>query len=56
MSKMNPVVHFEMGYKDRDRMIRLCETVSGWKTQKMGQEMDNCGTAQTTETDKNFVL
>jgi uncharacterized protein len=37
MSKMNPVVHFEMGYKDRDRMIKFYETVFGWKTQKMGQ-------------------
>jgi hypothetical protein len=56
MSKMNPVVHFEMGYKDRDRMIKFYETVFGWKRQKMGQEMGNYVTAQTTETDKDFVL
>lgn len=39
MSKMNPAVHFEMGYKDRDRMIKFDEKVFGWKTQKMGQEI-----------------
>jgi predicted enzyme related to lactoylglutathione lyase len=56
MSKMNPVVHFEMGYNDRDHMIKFYETVFGWKKQRMGQEMGNYVAAQTTETDKDFVL
>lgn len=56
MGKMNPVVHFEMGYKDRVRMAKFYETVFGWKTQQMGSEMGNYVTAQTTETDENRMV
>lgn len=56
MSKMNPVVHFEMGYKDRARMVKFYETVFGWKTQQMGPEMGNYVVAQTTETDENRMV
>jgi predicted enzyme related to lactoylglutathione lyase len=56
MSKMNPVVHFEMGYNDRARMVKFYETVFGWKTQSMGSEMGNYVVAQTTETDENRMV
>lgn len=56
MSKMNPVVHFEMGYKDRARMVKFYETVFGWQTQQMGPDMGNYVVAQTTETDKDGMV
>ena len=51
MAKMSPVVHFEMGYKDKDRMVKFYESVFGWKGQQMGPEMGGYVVAQTTETD-----
>ncbi len=56
MGKMNPVVHFEMGYKDRERMVKFYETAFGWKTQSMGADMGNYVVAQTTETDENRMV
>ncbi|MCA9730870.1 MAG: VOC family protein [Deferribacteres bacterium] len=50
---MNPVVHFEMPYKDGDRMAAFYSQVFGWKMQKFGEEMGNYVTAQTTETGKD---
>jgi predicted enzyme related to lactoylglutathione lyase len=48
---MNPVVHFEMPYEDRDRMTAFYEKTFGWKMQKLGEEMGNYVVAHTTETD-----
>ncbi len=48
---MNPVVHFEMPYEDRDRMVRFYEEVFGWKAQKLGPEMGNYVVVTTTESD-----
>lgn len=56
MAKPNPVVHFEMGYKDRARMVKFYEAVFGWKTQQMGPEMGNYVVAQTAETDENGMV
>ena len=56
MSDINPVVHFEMGYEDRLRMVKFYETVFGWKTQQMGAEMGNYVVAQTAETDENGMV
>ena len=56
MGKMNPVVHFEMGYKDGARMAKFYETAFGWKTQSMGPDMGNYIVAQTTETDENRMV
>jgi predicted enzyme related to lactoylglutathione lyase len=56
MTKINPVVHFEMGYNDRDRMVKFYKTAFGWKTQKFGEEMGNYVVAQTAETDKNGMV
>jgi predicted enzyme related to lactoylglutathione lyase len=48
---MSPVVHFEMGYNDKDRMVKFYESVFGWKTKAMGAEMSNYVVAETTKTD-----
>ena len=56
MGKMNPVVHFEMGYNDRERMVKFYETVFGWETQSMGPDMSNYVVAHTTETDQNGMV
>jgi predicted enzyme related to lactoylglutathione lyase len=50
-SMSDPVVHFEMPYEDRDRMVRFYENVFGWKAQKLGPEMGNYVLVTTTETD-----
>lgn len=47
---MNPVVHFEMPYDDRARVVRFYETAFGWKTQMLGEEMGHYVTAATAET------
>ena len=51
MSKMNPVVHFEMPYDDRERMAKFYQDAFGWQTQMFGEEMGNYVLATTTETD-----
>ena len=56
MGKMNPVVHFEMGYKDQARMAKFYETVFGWKTQAMGPDMGNYVVAHTTETSEDGMV
>jgi uncharacterized protein len=48
---MNPVVHFEMGYVDRERMKNFYASAFGWKMQQLGSEMGNYVVAQTAETD-----
>jgi predicted enzyme related to lactoylglutathione lyase len=54
--KQSPVVHFEMGYNDKDRMIKFYETAFGWETEKMGEEMGNYVVAQTTDTDADGMV
>jgi uncharacterized protein len=51
MPQMNPVVHFEMPYEDKDRIVDFYSKAFGWKMQKLGEEMGNYVTAQTAETD-----
>lgn len=53
MIKMNPVVHFQMPYDDRERMARFYETSFGWRTQMLGEEMGNYVLATTTESDES---
>lgn len=55
MSK-NPVVHFEMGYFDRERMKKFYETAFQWNLQQMGAEMGNYVVAQTAETDDKGMV
>ncbi len=53
---MNPVVHFESPYEDRDRMAKFYSGVFGWKFQMMGADMGNYAVAHTDETDANGML
>jgi predicted enzyme related to lactoylglutathione lyase len=48
---MNPVVHFEMPYKDRNRMVGFYESAFGWKHELLGPEMADYVVARTTEID-----
>lgn len=36
---MNPVVHFEMPYRDATRAARFYAAAFGWQTQALGEEM-----------------
>jgi hypothetical protein len=47
---MNPVVHFEMPYDNRERMAKFYESAFGWRTQMLGADMGNYVLATTTET------
>ena len=51
MSKQCPVVHFEMPYDQRDRMVTFYQKAFGWQTQMLGEEMGNYVLATTTEMD-----
>jgi predicted enzyme related to lactoylglutathione lyase len=47
---MDPVVHFEMPYDNRMRMAKFYESVFGWQTQMLGEDMGHYVLATTTET------
>jgi len=49
---MNPVVHFELPYEDRERMAKFYNAAFGWQTQMLGEEMGNYVLATTTESDE----
>ena len=49
MSKMNPVVHFEMPAENKNRMVKFYSTVFGWQTQQLGPEMGEYVVVSTTE-------
>ncbi len=48
---MNPVVHFEMPYQDRQRMAKFYQAAFAWETKTLGEESGNYVLATTTETD-----
>ena len=52
---MNPVVHFEMPYEDKNRMASFYEKVFGRQAQMFGPEMGEYVLATTTETDEKRV-
>ena len=54
--KADPVVHFEMPYEEKERMVKFYSKAFGWQMQKLGEDMGNYVTAQTTETDKNNMV
>ncbi len=56
MTKMNPVVHFEMAAKDGKRMAEFYTKVFGWQTQQLGEEFGGYILASTTETDENGMI
>ena len=47
---MDPVVHFEMPFEDRERMARFYRSAFGWKTEMLGEEMGNYVLATTAPT------
>lgn len=51
--KMNPVVHFEMPFDDKRRMIKFYESAFGWRMEALGEEMGQYVLATTTESDNN---
>jgi uncharacterized protein len=52
---MNPVVHFEMPYDNRQRMAAFYQSAFGWQTQMLGEEMGRYVVAHTTETVDGMV-
>lgn len=52
----DPVVHFEMGYNDRERMKKFYSEAFGWQMQQMGEDMGGYVVAHTTETDANGMV
>ena len=56
MSTFNPVVHFEMPYKNSDRMVNFYSKVFNWKMNKLGKEMNNYVLAYTAETDEDNMV
>ena len=53
---MNPVVHFEMGYLDNNRMKEFYQNVFGWKMKQLGAEMGNYVVAHTSDTNENGMV
>lgn len=53
--KKNPVVHFEMPYKDAKRVSKFYSEVFGWGMNNAGVKMGQYIVAQTAETDKNMM-
>jgi predicted enzyme related to lactoylglutathione lyase len=49
MSKMNPVVHFEMPAEDKERMKKFYTNVFGWQMQQFGPEMGEYVVVTTSE-------
>jgi len=47
---MNPVVHFEMPYDNRERMARFYGSAFGWRTEMLGDNMDKYVVATTAAT------
>jgi predicted enzyme related to lactoylglutathione lyase len=56
MTKMNPVVHFEMPYENSERLVKFYSQAFGWQMQKLGEEMGDYVIAATTETDENRMV
>lgn len=48
---MNPVVHFEMPAKDRERVKKFYTEAFGWQMTQLGEEMGNYILAGTTPVD-----
>ncbi len=52
----NPVVHFEMPYKDGARVTKFYQDAFGWGMQDTGESMGNYITAATADTDQNRMV
>ena len=55
MSK-NPVVHFEMPYKDAKRVAEFYSKALGWQMNETGPDLGGYITAYTAETDENRMV
>lgn len=55
MTKMDPVVHFEMPSKDRERVRKFYTEVFGWQMTQLGDEMGNYILANTSPVDENMM-
>ncbi len=55
MSK-NPVVHFEMPYKDAKRVAKFYNQAFGWGMNDAGPDMGGYVVAVTAETDENRMV
>jgi predicted enzyme related to lactoylglutathione lyase len=49
---MNPVVHFEMPYENKQRMADFYSKTFGWKPQMLGPEMGEYVVVTTSESDE----
>ncbi len=49
--KRSPVVHFEIPFKDSNRVVEFYSKVFGWEMTQMGESMANYILAETTETE-----
>jgi len=49
---MNPVVHFEMPYENKNRMAGFYTKAFGWKPQMLGPEMGEYVVVATAEADE----
>jgi predicted enzyme related to lactoylglutathione lyase len=52
----NPVVHFEMPYKDAKRVSQFYQQAFGWGMNDAGAEMGNYVVAVTADTDENRMV
>ena len=50
---MNPVVHFELPYDNRERMAKFYGSAFGWQTELLGEDMDKYVVATTTAIGKD---
>ncbi|HSW89643.1 MAG TPA: VOC family protein [Patescibacteria group bacterium] len=48
----DPVIHFEVPYKDAERVKKFYSEVFGWRMNQMGADMNNYITAGTTDSDE----
>lgn len=48
---MNPVVHFELPYDDRERIVRFYREAFDWELQLLGEDMGNYVLATTAKAD-----
>jgi len=55
MDTMNPVVHFEMPAKDRDRMAEFYSNSFGWQSEMLGPEMNDYVLVTTSEVDEQMM-
>jgi predicted enzyme related to lactoylglutathione lyase len=48
---MNPVVHFEIPYENRERIAKFYKAAFGWQIEMLGEEMGNYVLATTAVSD-----